>query len=142
MLTYQIFTHTALSTVALSLRLPVPALSSLLNSNLTVAVFICAFAWMFLLSSIISNLMFGKQRRIFVQFLIGLILTLTASGILAGLKAVGVDLSNSHVILSNPYAQVFNNAYFSLFYLSLPFVSMIIMDLRAGLPHWRGALFA
>jgi len=75
--------------------------------------------------------MFGKQKRVFIQFLIGLILTLTASGILTALKGVGVDLSNPQTILSNQYAQILNNTLFSLFYISLPFVAMIIIDIRA-----------
>jgi len=130
MLTYQIFTKTALTTMVSSMG-SVPSLASLLNSNITVGIFVCAFAWMFVLSSIISNLMFGKQRRIFIQFLVSLVLTLTASGIFAALKGVGLDLSNPKIVLSNSYAQVFSNAVFSVFYLSLPFICMIVIDLRA-----------
>jgi len=85
MLTYQIFTKTALITIV-SFMGSVPSLASLLNSNITVGIFVCAFAWMFVLSSIISNLMFGKQKRIFIQFLVSLVLTLTASGILAAFE--------------------------------------------------------
>ena len=130
MLTYQIFTKTALTTVASSLR-SVPSLASLLNSNIGVGIFVCAFAWMFVLSSTISNMMFGKQKRIFIQFLVGIVLTLTASGILAALKAIGLDLSNPNTVLANSYAQIFSNSLFSLFYLSLPFICMIVIDLRA-----------
>ena len=80
MLTYQIFTRTAFTTVASGLK-AVPYLASTLTSNIGLAVFICSFAWMFVLSTVISNLIFGKQRRIFIQFLIGLALTLTASAL-------------------------------------------------------------
>ena len=76
-------------------------------------------------------MMFGKQRRIFLQFLVALFLTLTASGILAALKDVGLDLSNPNTVLSNSYAKVFNNALFSGLYPSLPFICMIVIDLRA-----------
>jgi hypothetical protein len=58
-------------------------------------------------------------------------LTLTASGILAALKAIGLDLSNPNTVLANSYAQIFSNSLFSLFYLSLPFICMIVIDLRA-----------
>jgi ABC-type methionine transport system permease subunit len=62
---------------------------------------------------------------------VSLVLTLTASGIFAALKGVGLDLSNPNTVLSNSYAQVFSNAVFSVFYLSLPFICMIVIDLRA-----------
>ncbi len=86
MLTYQIFTKTAFTTVASSLNNAVPYLGSALSSNIGLAVFICSFAWMFVLSTVISNMIFGKQRRIFIQFLIGLVLTLTASGLFDAAK--------------------------------------------------------
>ena len=135
MLTYQIFTKTALTTVVSSMG-AVPSLALLLNSNIDVEIFICAFAWMFVLSSTISNLMFGKQKRIFLQFLVGLILTLTASGLLTALKDIGLDLSNPNTVMSNSYAHVFNNALFSGFYLSLPFICMIAIDLRT-MKKWK-----
>ena len=87
--------------------------------------------FLFVLSSVISNLVFGQQKRISIQFLIGLVLTLTASAIFDGLKAVGFDLSDPKTLTSNSYAQVFGNAVFAFFYLSLPFLFMIFIDLRA-----------
>jgi hypothetical protein len=133
MLTYQIFTKTALTTMASSLNGAVPYLASTLNQNISLAVFICSFAWMFVLSTVISNLIFGQQRRIFIQFLIGLALTLTASALFDAAKWFGYDLSNPKTLLANRYAQVFNSALFSAFFLSLPFVFMIAMDLRAAI---------
>jgi hypothetical protein len=106
-------------------------LASSLRSNLGLAVFICSFAWMFVLSSVISTLVFGKQRRIFIQFLIGLVLTLTASGLFDAAKLLGWDLSNPKTLLANRYAQVFNSGVFSALFLSVPFAFMIAMDLRA-----------
>jgi hypothetical protein len=126
MLSYQIFTQTAMTTFAGS----VPFLSSILNSNVSVASFICSFAWMFVLSSVISGLIFGKQRKIFIQFLIGLVLTVTASGLFAAIKIIGFDLSNPNTLLANPYAHIFSNGLFAFFYLSLPFIFMIVVDLR------------
>jgi hypothetical protein len=127
MLSYQIFTQTALKTVADS----VPFLSSTLNSNISSAAFVFSFAWMFVLSSVISGLIFGQQKRIFIQFLIGLILTVTASALFEAIKIVGFDLANPNILLANPYAQVFRNGLFSFVYLSLPFIFMIVVDLRA-----------
>jgi hypothetical protein len=114
-----------------------PLLSSSLNSNIAVAAFVCSFAWMFVLSSVISGLIFGKQKRIFIQFLIGLLLTVTASAIFEGFKRLGFDLSNPATLLSNPYAQIFNNALFSFFFLSLPFIFMIVVDLRVMAKQYK-----
>lgn len=40
-----------------------PGLASWINSESNVTVFICSFAWMFVLSALISIIMFGKERR-------------------------------------------------------------------------------
>ena len=137
MLTYQIFTKSALTTVVSTLQNSTPLLSSSLSSNLAVAVFVCSFAWMFVLSSVISSLIFGKQKRIFIQFLIGPVLTVTASVIFEGFKTLGFDLSNPNTLLSNPYARIFNNSYFSFFFVSLPFIFMIVVDLRAMTKQYK-----
>lgn len=129
MLSYQIFTKTALTTVALSIGGYSSA--SALSSNINVAAFVCSFAWMFVLSSVISGLIFGQQKRIFIQFLIGLILTVTASAIFDGFKIMGFDLSNPNTLLSNPFAKVLGNGIFAFLFLSLPFIFMIVVDLRA-----------
>ena len=131
MLSYQIFTGAALTTIASSLRGAVAFLGSPLGSNIALAVFVCSFAWMFVLSSVISELIFGKQKRIFVQFLIGLALTAAAGGLFDVFKWAGWDLSNPNTLLSNRYAQVFGNAWFSALYLSVPFLFMIAIDVRA-----------
>ena len=131
MLSYQIFTKTALTTIAASLSKPASSLASALSGNIGVAVFICSFAWMFVLSSVISNLIFGKQRRIFIQFLISLALTLTASALFDAFKWAGWDLSNPKTLLSNRYAQAFGNGWFCALYLSVPFVFMIALDVHA-----------
>jgi hypothetical protein len=88
---------------------------------------------MFVLSTVISNLIFGKQRRIFIQFLIGLVLTLTASALFDTAKWLGWDLSNPKILLANRYAQIINSALFSALFLSIPFLFMIGMDFQAML---------
>jgi hypothetical protein len=40
-------------------------------------------------------------------------------------------------LLSNPYAQIFNNALFSFFFLSLPFIFMIVVDLRVMAKQYK-----
>ena len=125
---YQVFTQSALTTVASSLGGLTPGLASFINSKAELATFICSFAWMFVLSSLISILMFGKERRLTIQFLVSLALTLTGSALLGLLNGVGLDLSNPNV-LSHPFTLLFSNAFFAFFYLALPFIFMVAVDL-------------
>jgi hypothetical protein len=130
MVTYQIFTQTALATAAASLTTAAPLIASWLSSSSNLASFICSFAWMFVLSAIVSTLMFGRERRLSIQFLVSLGLTLVGSTLLGALSNVGVDLSNTN-ILSGPAAIFFGNAAFTWFYLALPFIVMLVIDLRS-----------
>ena len=130
MVTYQIFTQTALATVAASLATTAPLVASWLSSNSDLASFICSFAWMFVLSAVVSTLMFGRERRLSIQFLVSLGLTLVGSTLLGALSDVGVDLSNTN-ILSGPAAVFVGNAAFAWFYLALPFIVMLVIDLRS-----------
>jgi hypothetical protein len=83
---------------------------------------------MFVLSALISVIMFGKERRLTIQFLVSLALTLTGSALLGLLHGVGVDISNPSV-LSSPFQVVFGNVFFAFFYLALPFIFMVAVDL-------------
>jgi hypothetical protein len=128
MVSYQIFTQTALSSITFSLGGSIPALASLINSKADLTIFICSFAWMFVLSSLISILVFGRERRLTIQFTVSLALTLTGSALLGLLHLVGLDLSNPN-ILSQPFNQLFGNVFFAFFYLALPFIFMVAVDL-------------
>ena len=128
MVSYQIFTQKALTTVTASFGGSLPVLASLINSNVDLAVFICSFAWMFVLSSLISIFMFGKERRLTIQFLVSLALTLTGSALLGLLHVVGLDISDPGV-LSQPSNLLFGNVVFAFFYLALPFIFMVAVDL-------------
>jgi hypothetical protein len=128
MVSYQIFTQTALTTVASSLSGSAPLLASWINSNANVPIFVCSFAWMFVLSSIISIVMFGRERRLTIQFLVSLALTLTGSALLGLFHVVGFDLPNPS-FLSHPSNLLFGNVFFAFFYLALPFIFMVAVDL-------------
>ncbi len=128
MVSYQIFTQTALTTVTSFLGGSLPVLASWINSKADLTIFICSFAWMFVLSSLISIFMFGKERRLTIQFLVSLALTLTGSALLGLLHVVGLDLSNPS-FLSQPFTLLFGNVFFAFFYLALPFIFMVAVDL-------------
>ncbi len=83
---------------------------------------------MFVLSSLISILMFGRERKLTIQFLVSLALTLTGSALLGSLHLVGLYLSNPSV-LSQPFTILFGNVFFAFFYLALPFIFMVEVDL-------------
>ena len=128
MVSYQIFTQSALKTVAASLDGTIPRLASLLNSNSATAVFICSFAWMFVLSALVSIIMFGRERRLTIQFMVSLGLTLTGSALLGVLNLAGLDFSNPNT-LSQPFTLLFGKVFFAFFYLTLPFIFMVLVDL-------------
>jgi hypothetical protein len=130
MVSYQIFTPTALASVAVGLSGSVPMVASWLSSSADLAVFICGFAWMFVLSAMVSTLMFGKERRLSIQFLVSLVLTLAGSTLLGVLGGVELNLSDPSK-LSGPFTWIFGNSFFAGFYLALPFIFMLALDVRA-----------
>ncbi len=130
MVSYQIFTETAVKTLVNSFVLYVPMLGNWLNLRIEMVVFIYAFAWVFVLSSIIPQLILGKDRGVFMQFIVCLILTLTAFVLIDVLAGYGLDFTNPAVILSNPYMGLFGNIVFAAFYLSLPYIFMVAIDLK------------
>ena len=134
MVSYQIFTQTALNNLSSALMTSAPMVATWLTSSSAVAAFICGFAWTFVLSAIVQQLMFGRERRLSIQFLISLVLTLAGSAMLGLLSYVGLDLANPAVI-SEPFMAAFGNAFFALFYLALPFIFMIAMDIYSSKRH-------
>jgi hypothetical protein len=129
MVSYQIFTRTALITLASSFEGSAPSVASLISSNAGTTSFVCSFAWMFVLSALISIIMFGKERRLTIQFLITLALTLISSALLGLLSTVGLELANPN-FLTKSGDLLFGNVFFAFFYLALPFIFMVAVDLK------------
>lgn len=123
---YQIFTKTALTTIISFFQVSAPLIASWLNSNIAVGIFLFSFAWMFVLSSVITNFIVGRDKRIFIQFLVSLGLTAISSVLLGVVKNFGLNLSDPN--LPHAYSQLFGNAFFAFFYLSLPFIFMLAID--------------
>jgi len=128
MLSYQIFSQPALTTLSTSLAGSAPLVATWINSGMGSAVFVFSFAWMFVFSSIIQTLMFGNERRLTIQFLVSLGLTLLGSTLLGAIGALGLDLSAANLI-SSPLATLFGNVFFAVFYLALPFIVMLALDI-------------
>jgi hypothetical protein len=129
MVSYQIFTQTAVASVAAGLNGTAPTVANWLASSSAVTTFVCGFAWMFVLSALVQSLMFGRERRLSIQFLVSLALTAAGSAVLALLGDAGLNLADPSV-LSEPFTAVLGNAVFAAFYLALPFIFMLVMDWR------------
>jgi hypothetical protein len=136
MVSYQIFTQNAVATIAVALKEPTPMISDWLSlsSSSAVVTFVCGFAWMFVLSAIAQSLMFGRERRLSIQFLVSLVLTVAGSAVLELLKVAKPNIDDPNV-LSSPFTAVFGNAVFATFYLALPFIFMLVMDWRYMQKH-------
>jgi ABC-type enterochelin transport system permease subunit len=130
MVSYQAFTQTAVKTVASALDGPAPLIASWIDSSSAVTTFICGFAWMFVLSALAQALMFGRERRLSIQFLVSLALTAAGSAVLGLISILlGPNLADP-AVLTGPFTAIFSNAAFAFFYLALPFIFMLVMDWR------------
>ena len=87
MITYQIFTRTAVSTIVTNVDAIIPSLGLWLSSRIDLVVFVYGFAWVFILSSAIPCAILGKERGVLVQFFLCLILVFLAFIMVDVLKA-------------------------------------------------------
>jgi hypothetical protein len=122
MVGYQLFTQTAVTTVVTLLGTNFPVLEAWLTTRIDMIVFVYAFAWVFVLSSIIPSIILGKERSVLVQFMVCLAITLTSFVIL--------DAIDPTVLYSASFLQIFTNPIFASVYLSLPYIVMLAIDLR------------
>ena len=76
MISYQLFTQSAVSSVMELIKSPFPQVASWMNSRMDLIVFVYAFAWIFVLTSVIPTAILGRERSVIVQFIV--VLTLTA----------------------------------------------------------------
>lgn len=125
---YQLFTQTAVHSVAVFLDGLGTGVGGFLLPNIGIFAFIHAFAWIFVLSSVIPSIILGKGRSVLVQFLLCLTLALVATSIGGFLELlIGVNLTTqlqaSSTWLTNPIA--------ASLYLSAPYVLMLYIDLRS-----------
>ena len=127
MISYQLFTETAVKTIVSGIGFLFPSASFWLDSRVDMIIFIYAFAWVFLLSSAIPSAILGKERGVLVQFFVCLTLTFTAFIVLDILENVSGPLINQ----LRGAAGLFSNPIFASLYLSLPYILMFTIDWRA-----------
>ena len=127
MISYQLFTETAVTTVVTQLNTVVPTVGFWLAARVDMVVFVYAFAWTFVLSSVIPSLLLGKERGVLVQFFVCLTLTFLAFALLDVLQNyAGTSLAQ---LLS--FSFLFSNPILAGLYLALPYIVMIGLDVHA-----------
>ena len=131
MVTYQIFTQTAVLAVLNSFNRLWPVAGEWLLLRIDMIIFTHAFAWVFVLSSVIPSLLLGKKRSVLVQFFVCLTLALVAFVIQ---DSVSVYLSGQSQVLLD-VAFLLGNPLLAVVYLSVPYLFMMTIDIRA----WRRA---
>jgi len=133
MISYQLFTQTAVVTVVSFLNETWPSLiSAWLASRVETIVFIHAFAWIFVLSSVIPSVLLGKERSVLIQFFVCLTLTLAAFWIKDTLPAFIGGQPIDHLIDQIfSLAAFFHNPFLAGLYLSAPYLFMVGLDIRS-----------
>ncbi|PMB74266.1 hypothetical protein C0199_00375 [Candidatus Bathyarchaeota archaeon] len=126
MVGYQMFTETAVKSLINFINVFWPFVGEWLFSRMGMLVFVSAFAWVFVLSSVIPSVILGRERSVLVQFFVCLSLTFLAFIALDSLKAYGGHVINYMLsfstLLENPFA--------ALAYLSMPYIIMLAIDLQ------------
>jgi len=127
MVSYQMFTQTAVTTVTTHIDMFWPSVGAWLFHRIDMLVFIHAFAWVFLLSSAIPSIILGKGRGVLIQFFVCLILTFTAFIVQDILTTYGGGPMGQLFSL----ADLFYNPFLALGYLSLPYLLMLGFDINS-----------
>jgi hypothetical protein len=125
MVSYQLFTQTAVTTVTDYIEMFWPSVGTWLVSRIDMIVFIYAFAWVFLLSSAIPSAILGKERGVLIQFFVCLTLTFMAFVIQDVLTTYGgrqIGQIFSLVVL-------FHNPFLAVGYLLIPYLLMLVLDI-------------
>jgi len=127
MVSYQLFTQTAITTVITHVNIIWPSAGAWLYSRMDMLVFIYAFAWVFVLSSAIPSIILGKERSVLVQFFVCLILTFVAFVVQDALTTYGDRPIDQLFGL----AVSFHNPFLAIVYLSIPYLLMFTLDIRS-----------
>lgn len=131
MVSYQLFTQTAVTTVVNYTNMFWPSVGAWVASRIDMIVFIYAFAWVFLLSSAIPSIILGKERGVLIQFFVCLTLTFAAFVIqdaLTSYQGKPIDQTIRLVVL-------FHNPFLAVGYLLMPYLLMLMLDIRSRRKH-------
>jgi hypothetical protein len=124
---YQLLTDTAVKTVGSQIGLVWPSAALWINSNIETIIFIYAFTWIFVLSSVIPASIVGKDRGVLAQYAVVLILSMIAF-FMPDILFVAFGFDIAQIISS---AKILENVALAIFYLSVPYLFMLGLDLRS-----------
>jgi len=91
-------------------------------------VFIHAFAWIFVLSSVIPSVILGKGRSVLVQFFLCLTLVLVATLVEDALKLM---MERQPIYQLGSVSTWLQNPILAGAYLSIPYLFMLYLDIRS-----------
>lgn len=126
MISYQMFTETAVKSLISFINILWPFIEEWLTFRIGMMVFVSAFSWVFLLSSVIPSVILGRKRSVLVQFFVCLTLTFLAFAALDFLKASSSHLTSYFL----GFAAVLENPFVALAYLSMPYIVMLAIDFQ------------
>lgn len=135
MIGYQMFTQTAVVTVVESVYRFWPSTTSAwLASRMEIMVFIHAFAWVFVLSSVIPSVLLKKRNSVLIQFLACLMLALIPIWV----------KDNLHLYTDSQFVEqifsmsgLFNNPLFAASFLLAPYIFMLSLDIYSRVKERR-----
>jgi len=127
MISYQLFTQTAVVTVVEAIDASWHSrISSWLVSRVDMIVFIHAFAWVFVLSSVIPSILLRKKGSVIIQFLACLLLALVPIWVKDNLALVAESRIVDQIL---GLADFFNNPICAGLFLMAPYLFMFSLDL-------------
>jgi len=127
MISYQLFTQVAVTTVITYVGELWPLAGGWLTSRMEMIVFIYAFSWVFLLSSAIPSFILGKEKGVLAQFLVCLAVTFLAFVV----QDILTTYSGGPVAQLFNLAVLFHNPVLAVGYLLIPYALMAILDFRS-----------
>jgi hypothetical protein len=128
MTSYQMFTQTAVTTLVTYINMLWPQLGSWLIYRVDLIISVCAFAWVFVVSSAIPSIILGKERGVLLQFAVCLILTFLAFVVFDILESWSASIDPIRYFLG--FALLLKNPFSAFAYLIAPYALMIAIDLH------------
>jgi hypothetical protein len=104
-----------------------PAAATWLSANIDTVVFVYAFTWIFVLSSVIPAVLLGKSRGVLVQYVVCLVIAFLSLSVQGLLLTYGGFQSQQ--LFSS--ATFLNNPILAGFYLVIPYMVMVAIDVHS-----------
>jgi hypothetical protein len=124
---YQLFTDTAVKTLTIYIQTLSPNLAAWLNTRIETVVFIYAFTWIFLLSSVIPAVLLGGAKSVLIQYFVCLTIAFLALSVQNILQTYGgIEIQRLFSV-----AIFLNNPFLSVAYLAIPYIVMLGIDIHA-----------